>query len=167
DHGFASVRASMVRAVTAVADISWLENKRGRPSSRPLSFQAKPKSKRSVAPRDIDGLVPVTPGNRDGLGAAAGNIGPVGRRDIRRIAMGPIPGKVLGIGVMDIVRFRRLRRIDNWRAIRSVVEAADGGPDKVPAVVPERMATCGVRNRTRAGNARALGASGPRERLVR
>ena len=57
----------------------------------------------SVAPHDIDGLLfAVTSGNRYGLRGAARHIGPIGRRDIRRISMCPIPGNIVRVGVMRI-----------------------------------------------------------------
>src|SRR5258705_376394 len=57
----------------------------------------------SVAPRDVDGsLFAVTSGNRHGFRAAAWHIGPVGRSDSRRKAMRPIPGNVIGVGVVDV-----------------------------------------------------------------
>ncbi len=53
-------------------------------------------AKLQIAPHDIDGVLgAAAPGHRDALGGAARHIGPVGRHDIRREAMGPIPGNVI------------------------------------------------------------------------
>ena len=58
----------------------------------------------SVAPHDVDGLLrAATAGNSDALRRATQHIRPVGRRDIWRKAMGPIPGNIVGGGVADIV----------------------------------------------------------------
>jgi hypothetical protein len=67
---------------------------------------------RSIATHDIDGLVcAVMAGNCYGLRRALRHIGPVGRRHSRRISVCPIPGNVIGIGVMDI-SCSRLRDVD-------------------------------------------------------
>src|SRR5690349_7744792 len=57
----------------------------------------------SEAARDVDDvLAAVAAGNLDRFRRAARHIGPVGGRDIRRIAVGPVPGRFIGIGVMYI-----------------------------------------------------------------
>src|SRR5690242_7352667 len=58
----------------------------------------------SVAARDVDGMfTAAASGDLDAFGRATRHIGPVGRRDIRRESMRPIPGHVVGVGVMHIV----------------------------------------------------------------
>jgi predicted nucleotidyltransferase len=56
----------------------------------------------SIAPRDAYGLLfAAVSGNDDVLGGAARHIGVFGRR----IAMGPIPGNIIFIGVMNVARW--------------------------------------------------------------
>jgi hypothetical protein len=79
-----------------------------------------------VAPHDIDGFVrPVTLMESESLHRAVRHIGPVGRSDIRRKAMGPIPGNIVCLGVTDIARrcLRSTRRglAGAW-TVRSVVK---------------------------------------------
>jgi hypothetical protein len=77
-----------------------------------------------VAPHDIDSLlVAVAAGNGDGLGGAARHVRPVGGDDVRRKSMGPIPGDIIRIGVMDVARWW-LRNSAHGFAIRRVVEEA-------------------------------------------
>ena len=61
----------------------------------------------SEALRDVDVLTAVTPGNRHHLRGAARNIGPVGRRHVRRKPMGPVPGNIIGRRVVNVARGRR------------------------------------------------------------
>jgi hypothetical protein len=95
----------------------------------------------SVAPDNIDGLLlAATPGNRDGFRRTARHIGSIGRGDRRRISMGPIPGNVMGIGVMNIARCR-WRHVCHGFATRGPIE---GVPDDRPegivsAMLPERV----------------------------
>ena len=57
----------------------------------------------SIAARDVDDmLAAVASRNRHGFRRAGRRIGPVGRCDMRGIAMGPVPGHIIGVGVMDI-----------------------------------------------------------------
>jgi len=72
---------------------------------RSFCFDARFDRAASVATRDVDDvLATVTSGNGDGLRRAARHIGPVGRRDIRRIAMRPVPGHVIAIGIIMCIR---------------------------------------------------------------
>jgi hypothetical protein len=96
-----------------------------------------------VAPRDIDGLLgAATPGNLHGLRGAARNIGSIGRHDGRRISMGPVPGNIVRIGVVDVVR-RGWRSLSHGFAIRWIVgEAAcrrPEGPTAKSRMMPERL----------------------------
>jgi len=57
----------------------------------------------SVTPRDVDDLLAaIAAGNLDRFRRAARHIGPVRGRDIRRIAVGPVPGRFIGVGVMHV-----------------------------------------------------------------
>ena len=94
----------------------------------------------SVAPRDVYSLLfAAVSGNGDVLRGAAWHIGVFGRRK----AMGPIPGNIVFIGVMDIAR-RRLRNVgQGFAAIgRAVVVEPIARPEEpciVSAMMPERL----------------------------
>jgi hypothetical protein len=107
----------------------------------------------SVAPHDTYGLVSaVMPRKRYGLRGAARHIGSVRRCDGRRISMGPIPGNILCIRVMNIARCR-LRNISDRFAIRwPVGEVPFCRPDDrciVSPVMPERRGKRPMGNRMR------------------
>jgi hypothetical protein len=124
-----------------------------------------------VAPHHIDGaLSAVTRGNRYGFRAAARHIGPIGGRDSRRISMGPIPGNIIGVGVMDIAR-RWLRGTCDGFAARWIVEEAVSGPEAphiVSPAMPERSGGEGsIGNRMRRSRPAASGGSRPGRCLVR
>ena len=125
----------------------------------------------SVAPHDIDGLLSaVTSGNLYGLRGAARHIGPIRRRDSRRISMGPIPGNIVCIDVMHIAGCR-LRTIRDGFAIRWPVEALVARPEEAPYVVspvmPKRVGDRRPGNRMRRSKPSAMRRSRPRECLVR
>jgi hypothetical protein len=112
----------------------------------------------------------VTPGNRGGLRGAARHIGPVRRRDDRRISMGPIPGNIIGRCVTDIA-CRRLRYICQGFAVRCpvgvVVCSRPEGPDIISAVMPERSGDWPMGNRMRRGKPAAKRRARACECLVR
>ena len=84
----------MAIGIEGLTDLSW---------ANVLRWTRTRSARVSVAPRDVDGLLfAITPGNLHGLRAAAWHIGPVGRGDSGRVAMRPVPGDVIRIGVMDI-----------------------------------------------------------------
>src|ERR1700761_1769667 len=59
---------------------------------------------RSVAARDIDGVVAAVTGHGHALGRTARHVRMIRRRYVRRKTMRPVPRHVLGIGVVDAVR---------------------------------------------------------------
>ena len=125
----------------------------------------------SVAPHDGDALLSAAASGHDnGLRGATRHIGPVGRYDIRRISMRPIPGNIIRIGVTDIAG-RWLRSIDDGLASRWVVEeAACSRPERpyiVSPVMPERLGEWRTGHRMRRSKPCAGSCSGPRECLVR
>jgi hypothetical protein len=122
----------------------------------------------SVAPHDVDGLLRVAPRNRYGLGGAARHIGAVGRRDSRRIAMRPVPGNVICIGVMVVARWSR--QIDNGFAIRWSVGEVSSRPEGsyvVSPVMPERVDNRWMGHRMCRSRSSARRCSRCRECLVR
>jgi hypothetical protein len=138
--------------------------------SGPMPFHARSNClsiSRSVAPNDIDGLLAVTSGNRDGFRRAARHIGPIGGRDRRRIAMGPIPGNVMGVGVVNVARCR-------WRTIRhgfaargAIVGIREARPKRiVSAMMPERVGEQRTGNRMRRGKRCTSRRSRPGERFT-
>jgi hypothetical protein len=123
---------------------------------------------RSVAPYDIDGLLlAVTSGNRDGLRGATRHIGSITGGDRRRISVRPIPGHVMGIGVVHIARCR-WRHICHGLAGRGPVEGIPDARPKgiVSAMMPERVGEQRAGNRMRRGKRGTSRRSRPRECLA-
>src|SRR5262249_16182458 len=109
---------------------------KGRPRGRPFVLKS---CEGSVAAEHVDGLAaaPV-----DGLRAAAGHIGPVGRRHARREAMRPIPRHVINGGVADLVRSAERssdRRATGGR-VATVAKVAVARPEEASIVVSAVMA---------------------------
>jgi len=107
----------------------------------------------SVTPHDVDGPIPVAPGNGDAFHRATRHIGPVGRHDRRWKPMRPIPGDIISIGVADIARYR-LVDIGRCRfAARRPVEEAPRCRKKRPCMGSPVMPGEGrTRNRMRRSN---------------
>ena len=124
----------------------------------------------SVAAHDLDGLLfAVTRRDRYGLRGAARHIGSFGRCDGRRIAMDPIPGYIVCIGVVDIAE--GLRRADGgfvirW-PVRGIPYCGPEGPRMDSVVMPERWSDARTGNRTRRSNPCTRRHSGASECLVR
>ena len=115
----------------------------------PVGTTGKPSN--SVASHDVDLPRAATAvGNRDGLGRASRHIGPVGRHDGRRIAMGPIPGNAICIAIADTAGCRRrqlfaIRSVITTVATIIIIVSRPDGPGPRSPIMPEKMATWPMR----------------------
>src|SRR3569623_2360354 len=95
--------------------------------------------RRSVAAHDVDGVFGAAAAGYDhGLRRTARHIRPIRRNDVRRIAMGVIPGYIIGVAVAHVVG-ERLRNLGiRFARVRTVVEAAATRPHHpgIPVMKP-------------------------------
>lgn len=123
------------------------------------------RSEQSVAARDVDDVLAASaPWNLDRFRRAARHIRPVGGRDIRRIAVGPIPRRLIGVGVMHVRRCGR-GHLGHGCAIRSVKVTAKARQEDASMAMAERMCREGPHERTRGYDTAA--ARSPGRDLVR
>ena len=112
------------------------------PHFQPASNLPRPTS---IATRNAHRLLfAAVPGNADVLRVAVRHVGASGRCDLGWKAVGPIPGNVIFIGVMDIARWSP-RRVCQGSAIgrpvivEAIVRPEDSQIIVVPTAMPQRL----------------------------